>query len=204
MKVLPLLFFLFLTLQARENPFKPLFTKPKAPKTPIPLLHISSTKPIKIPKAPMISKPLYKSMPIIKKTLPPIATTIPLAPTIDHSAIMIVQKPKPIKRAVKKRQGYKTLYKNYFLKIQTNYKSFKIITKDKTCKVKRFTNPNRIALDFDKLQYFHTKNITLNRAFAKKIKLGTHHDFYRITVELNKYKHYKLAPKPYGYLFTLY
>ena len=108
------------------------------------------------------------------------------------------QKPKHLKRK------YSTIYQNYFLKIESNHKNFKIYTQDMLLKKIRYTNPTRIALDFDRLQYFHTKHITFNRAFARKIKIGSHHHFYRITVELNKYKRYKLLKKSYGYLLTLY
>ena len=210
MKVLLLLIFLFHALHARENPFEPLFTKPKAPQSPIPLLHISTAEP-KIPQIKTISKPILQNPLTIKKTMLPLATTIPVVKIIQTPAvapIMIEEEIKPIKRkrtpAAKKKQGYKTLYQNYFLKVQSNYKNFKIITKDKICKKTKFSTPNRLALDFDRLQYFQTKNITLNRAFAKKIKLGSHHDFYRMTVELNKYKRYKITPKPYGYLLSFY
>ncbi len=209
MKVIILLLLLLHTLIARENPFEPVYHGPKIKDDIIPLLHITSsqtsTSPSKSLIKPSIIKPINKAVEKCKtiqvtKSIP--QETVPISPTI-----MIAKKIDTISKPTMKKKrkiGYKTIYQNYFLKVQTNYKNFKIITEDSLRKKVRYTHPARIAFDFDRLQYFHTKNITFNSAFAKKIKFGSHHDFYRITVQLNRYKHYKLTKRPYGYLLSFY
>ncbi len=197
MKILLLSIFLLNTLFARENPFEPLFDTPKTTQDIIPLLHITTNKAF----APNIEITPAKQAIIEEVPKPVVVTTTP-----TPSSIMIEEKPIHIKKKkpVVKKRKYRTIYQNYFLKVQTNYKNFKIFTKDKLLKKVRYTNPSRMTFDFERLQYFHTKNITLNKPFSKKIKLGSHHSFYRITIELNRYKHYKLIKKPYGYLLTFY
>ncbi len=203
MKILFLLIFLLEVLIARENPFEPLFSTPKANLDIIPLLHITTNE-----AATPTQKILAKKQPVLKPVI--IKTPTIDKPSIETQtitpSIMIVKKPAMIKKKKTKviKRKYKTIYQNYFLKVQTNYKNFKIFTSDKLLKKVRYTNPSRMTFDFERLQYFHTKNITFNKPFAKKIKLGSHHDFYRITIELNRYKHYKLIKKSYGYLLTFH
>ncbi len=197
MKILFLLIFLLHPLSARDNPFEPLFSTPKITHDIIPLLHISTNKVFDTATKPPISK---QSIPIEIK---PLALTKTPEPSPSIRIEEKSERKQKKKVAIRKRK-YKTIYQNYFLKVQTNYKNFKIFTNDKLLKKVRYTNPTRITFDFDRLQYFHTKNITLNRPFSKKIKLGSHHNFYRVTVELNRYKHYNLIKKTYGYLLSFY
>ena len=204
MKIVLLLIFLLHTLLARENPFEPIFCAPTVKDDIIPLLHITTNKvfapPTQMP-APtkhIVTRQIELNVTQITKTKP---ATLALAPTIKTKQKTVKTKAK--KPSIKKRK-YKTIYQNYFLKVQTNYKNFKIFTKDRLLKKVRYTHPERMTFDFDRLQYFHTKNITFNKAFATKIKFGSHHDFYRITLQLGKYKQYKLTKKPYGYLLTFH
>ncbi len=205
MKIILLLLFLFQALLARENPFEPILSAPKVTEDIIPLLHITSKKTLTPPARQTAPKKLTTPAPIETHATCTIQSepvqTIPIAPTI-----MIEKKPISVKRKkhTTKKRRYKTIYQNYFLKVQTNYKNFKIFTKDRLVKKVRYINPARMTFDFDRLQYFHTKNITFNKAFAKKIKFGSHHNFYRITVHLARYKQYKLTKKPYGYLLSFY
>lgn len=205
MKILLFLIFLLTSIIARENPFEALFDTPKSAQDIIPLLHITTNKTFATQKEILPPKPTV----IVTPKEVSITPTVPIVQPIPQgqaSALMIEEKSIKIKKKnpTQKKRKYKTIYQNYFLKIQTNYKDFKIFTKDKLLKKVRYLRPSRMTYDFDRLQYFHTKNITFNKPFAKKIKLGSHHDFYRITVELNRYKRYKLIKKPYGYLLTFY
>ena len=203
MKILFLIIFLLTSLIARENPFEPLFDTPKSTQDIIPLLHITTNKTFAIQEETLIPKPDHTITLEINSTVETNVTVVdkPLAkPIKKEKKVTNLEKKKPL---IKKRK-YKTIYQNYFLKVQTNYKSFKIFTKDTLLKKVRYKNPERMTFDFDRLQHFHTKNITFNKSFAQKIKLGSHHNFYRITVQLNRYKHYKLIKKPYGYLLTFY
>lgn len=206
MKILFLIILLLTSITARENPFEPLFDTPKSAQEIIPLLHITTNKTFATQKeetnSTVISNELNTSIVTSSEK------NVTIKPKDTNTTIATVKKKKPInskkKKSKAKKRKYTTIYQNYFLKVQTNNKNFKIYTQDKLLKKIRYTNPSRITFDFDRLQYFHTKNITFNKAFAQKIKLGSHHDFYRITVELNRYKRYKLIKKPYGYLLTFY
>jgi len=225
MKVLLVVILFVGSLLARENPFEATFKTPPISKESIPFLHITTNKafqtehkpiikksiPLAVQSAPIIHKPIIKKSipltvqpaPIIHKPIqhlvPPIIIVDEPRPVIQHKPIIVKAK----KHAYKK-QNYKTIYQNYFLKIQTNNRHFKIITTDKLLKKTKFSNPSRMAFDFKRLQYFHTKSILLKNPYARKLTLGTHHDFYRLTLELKSHKRSKITPKPYGYLLTLY
>ena len=219
MKILLFIILILTSIFARENPFEPLFDTRVTKQKIIPLLHITTNDTFATQKEILPQKPTVIVTPdeSLITSIIPVVASIPkeqkVAVIIEEEPVKIItktNKKKKTKKKTKKKKPvqkkitYKTIYQNYFLKIQTNYKSFKIFTKDKLLKKVRYTNPQRVTFDFDRLQYFHTKNITFNKAFVQKIKLGSHHHFYRITVELKKYKRYKLIKKPYGYLLTFY
>jgi len=205
MKLLLLLIFLLSALTARENPFEALYDVPKVEEDIIPLLNIKTNQAFKVEqnitlindnnltiKSDANLSDQNKSMKVTENNTTIIKTTTPVIKTKKK-----VHKKKKIAK-------YKTIYQNYFLKVQHRYKSFKILTHDRLLKQTKFSHPKRVAFDFKRLQYFHTKNVILKSASAKKVKFGTHHNFYRITVELNKYSRYKITKKSYGYLLSFY
>ena len=206
MKVLLVVILFVGSLLARENPFEATFKTPPISKKSIPLLHITTNKVFQTEHKPIIRKSIplaVQPAPIIHK---PIQHLVPPIMIVDEPNTVIQHKPIIVKakKRVYKKQNYKTIYQNYFLKIQTNNRHFKIITTDKLLKKTKFSNPSRMAFDFKRLQYFHTKSIQLKNPYARKLTLGTHHDFYRLTLELKSHKRSKITPKPYGYLLTLY
>ena len=195
-------------LEARENPFRPVFNIPKVEENSIPLLDIKTHQAFQdTRKIPLIktSKNVEQNISIAAapiKCIPqkPIMITTPCQTKSD-----IPNTKKPRKKHHKARsKSYQKLYQNYFLKVLSNGKTFKIYTSDILISQTRFSHPRKIALDFQRLQYFRTKTISLKSPFAYKIKFGSHHDFYRITLELKGKHKTKVLKKPYGYLLTFY
>lgn len=214
MKILLLSLFLFVSLIARDNPFIALFDNPSQAQNDISILNITTNPTFtNTQKIKLVKKTTLPTIKIIEKVPTPHAPTIKpiqtLPPTTIATPIMIpVQKvlpPKQKKYKKKRKKGklsYTTIYQNYFLKIMTNGKNIKIFTKDNLTEKRVYTSPSRVSLDFDKLQYFHTKSIPLYNAFARKLKVGSHHNFYRITLLLKKKKSLKVHKKSYGYLLV--
>jgi hypothetical protein len=204
-------------MEARDNPFTPLFdTTNKQRQNTIPILNITTNpvfatgekieliKKAQQPKIKVIDTPhIAVSTPTKKSVLPPVKSTIVQPIMIKTTEVKPLTKPKQKKKVIKKKRVYHDIYQNYFLKITTNDKNIKIITKDNLIQKNLYKSPRRLALDFQRLQYFHTKTIALKNPFAKKLKVGSHHDFYRITLLLKTDKHVKVRKKPYGYLLLL-
>ncbi len=216
MKVLLVSLFFFLVLEARDNPFTPLFDTPAQIQNNIPILNITTNptfisgekielvkKPIP-PKVKVIDKPRIVTITPIKETAPvPVETCVTEPIMIEIAEVKPPIKPIRKKKSIKKKPAYHDIYQNYFLKITTNDKNIKIITEDTLIQKTLFNSPRRLALDFKRLQYFHTKSVLLKNPFAKKLKVGSHHDFYRITLLLKAYRHFKVHKKSYGYLLVL-
>ncbi len=199
---------LFLSLHARENPFEPVYNTPQNTNERIPLLEIHTNAVFKEEPTHLdIIKNTFHQSHQVKINLEQNDTIKPKTVSISTKVatpIMIKKNKIATRKIIKSSTYYKTIYQNYFLKLQANNKNIKIITKDCLLSQKKFYHPSRLAFDFTRLQYFHTKTLNLNKPYAKRIKLGSHHEFYRITVELNRYRHYKIHKKPYGYLLTFY
>ena len=201
MKIWILCISLLSLLYARENPFKGMFGESNSTvSTPIPFL-VHKPYPKELEIIPF-KEPKHKVVTVKKVVKAP-------TPTVKKEPVKAISAPAKIKKIAKvqkkskpKKAAYRTIYKNYFLKVQSNTKGFKIFTKDRLLRQSTYTSPIRVALDFEKLQYFHTKTIRLNKSIIKKLTLGSHHDFYRLTITLNKHKKYRLKKKPYGYLLT--
>jgi hypothetical protein len=211
-KSLPLLLLTLSLLIARENPFEPVYNLPKVQEDIIPLLNIKTSPAFQSPTTLVQAKSDTRSLPLStpKKIVPSKEsaqatcneTKIKETPTITTKPSKV--KVKKSHKKDKKRTHYRTIYKNYFLKVVTNGKYFKIFSNDRLLQKQYFSHPKRVALDFERLQYFHTKNITMHSKFVNKVKFGSHHEFYRITLELKNRTKSKLIKKPYGYLLTLY
>ncbi len=231
MKTFIFLILLSSLLFSRENPFDSNAFSAGNEMDEIPILTIT-TNPVyaskpKKKKSPPIAKkqehilnPIVEKQPImihaskpevkvIEKTIitpiaQPTIKTISVPPIIEIQPAKVAPKKVVHKKKLIKSHSYKTLYRNYFLKVQTNQKAFKLFTKDRLLQKKFYTSPNRVALDFKRLQYFHSKSLTLKQAKIKKLRIGSHHTFYRITFEMNRKHKIKLIKKPYGYLVTLH
>ena len=200
MKVISFFLLLTVLLHARENPF--IGVSDTSAKTSASIPDIESVVPKRSipfaePKIQEVPKPAKKTIVRhIKKEKAPLPTKIKVVKKPQKK----IQKTKLVKKH-HKRKGYHTLYKNYFLRIQSDDKHLKILTQDCFCKKITLSNPDRVAIDFVKLQYFKTKSKVLaQHPFVKKIKVGSHHDFYRIT--LSSKAHTSITKKPYGYLLS--
>ena len=210
-KVLLLICFFFLALQARENPFFP----------------INSAQDI-----PVTSNQI-KTLPKLKRatvTLPSTARTIESV-TVEYKNIdgSIAHKKVVIQNAIDWHlpifisQNYNesnkqiTAEKNHYKKIQykkiasLKFISFyaaknrlKIITKDKMLRNFLLVKPHRIVCDFKRDTDIgsYIKTAYKNSLFTK-IRVGTHKGYYRVVIELDGYYTYKLNQIQNGYLITL-
>ncbi len=210
MKIILFTFLCLTSLIARENPFEPVFDSPTTTQNAIPLLNIKTSKAylrdnnissVENNQTTVVVQEKNISVLPVKKPIM-IATKETQPKKVTKKPIKVKKKKK--KKLKKKKIHFKTIYANYFLKVKSDGKHLKIYSHDRLFRKTRFKHPARISFDFERLQYFHTKNITLHKAFAKEIKFGSHHHFYRITIVLNRYKHYKIRKKSYGYLFSFY
>jgi len=217
-KVLLFSLLFFHLLEARENPFTPLFDNHSQTENDIPILNITTNPTFATPKIKIIKKTTLPTIKIVEnvprpqvptiKSLPVVVKPVvvePVAPQvimIEEPKVVPPRKKKHSKKIKNKTVHYRTLYQNYFLKITTNNKHIKIFTKDSLIEKRTYKNPTRISLDFDKLQYFHTKSIPLHNKYARSLKVGSHHDFYRITLSLKQKKSFHTRHKSYGYLLT--
>jgi len=109
----------------------------------------------------------------------------------------------PVKETFKTETTNSTIYDNNFVKIKVENDEVKIVTKDTLLKKFILPSPLRYALDIKKeLIKFPSKTIQVNEDVAKTIRIGAHIDFYRISIELNRYKNAHLIETNYGYLLT--
>ena len=216
MKVLLLLCTLYSLSVARENPFQAPFTPKKTSSESIPILNISTHDVYKKPEKKQNQRKhisidekkqkyisIAKTTTVTKATKPTVSAPI-MIPTLVSTPIVIKRtipiKPKP---KVSKRT-YTTLYKNYFLTLKGDGSYIKIISKDVLISKKYYTSPRRYVLDFDKLQYFHTKTLNTNKTCVKQLTLGSHHNFYRMTLTLKQGQKVKVRKTSYGYLLSFF
>lgn len=173
---------LSLVLYARENPFTPqdIAKAPVAESMP-PKIQIQ--KPVHIQKEVKLKEP-QKMIPI---------------PT-----------PVVTKKVVKKRKIYKKvskptlIYNGTFAKIKHHKNSIKIITKDTKLQQIKLTQPNRLAVDFERFDLISPFSKKIKSRYIRGLKVGHHDYFYRITLNLAKNYRYKITKKPYGYLVKFY
>jgi hypothetical protein len=207
----------FVSLVARDNPFSPLYDTPSQIEDNIPILNIT-TNPIftNTQKVKLVKKVPLPTVQIVEQTPAPHTSTIeptqilvqttmsePIMMQIDEVTPHKYTKPKKKRERKKKKRSYNTIYQNYFLKIMTNGKNIKIITQDTLIEKRNYKSPLKVSFDFDRLQYFRTKSIALHNPYAKRLKIGSHHDFYRITLMLKNKKTFKIQQTAYGYLLVL-
>ena len=207
-KVFVLALALFLSLQARQNPFFPSvgeqdLTQTSNKDTSIPMLKRA------IIELPSHSRVL-KKVSVTYKTLDGSIETksIELNKAVDwHLPIFISQSMGEIttKKIIKKQKNkkYITLFKSKYVKFYKHTNELKIITKDKIIRHFLITNPHKIVIDFKRITNLKSMVKHLNTSIFKKVHIGTHKDYYRVVIELDgKYK-YEIVKKSYGYSFYL-
>jgi hypothetical protein len=212
MPVLLIFLMLFGTLQARENPFTPVpgFTC-EAKQKPIPAPDfekklvpvIKSAQCVATTKAPEARK-TEKSQKVWKNFPPEKRTTVQPLPIPQP-----VHKKKRVHRIKHIRHHhaavFQRIYRNDNLTIYLKSNKIKIVTSDCLQKDFELKHPQRLVLDFgDDFVIYNSVDKPLHNALVKRVKIGTHACFYRVTFVLAKAMHYKVAHKIYGYLITLF
>ncbi len=214
--LLTLLFLLGQILNARENPFAPVerfggepLTKPlPAPeftKEPTPVPVIEETTCVAAEKNTTIhhEEPLpQKITPVVKREKPILFTP----KSVPHKK-RVHTKIKHKKRAVKvlTRQKYTLLYSDANLKLYARGKTLKVITKDSISRHFKLKAPTRLVLNFENdFLFYDSIYKPLKNRYVKALKLGTHHQFYRLTLILSKDYRYRLKHYAGGYLITFF
>lgn len=205
-----------LILHARENPFAPPATVGNMPlQAPIPTPDldrelvpvINQAQCVAAPKAPETNKretpkKVWKHFPPEQNATakPPVKT--PLVAQKRKTVHKRHKVHRPKKRHVR---HYRLVYRNDNLKIYLKPHRIRIVTSDCLQKHFRLRNPHRLVLDFgDDFVIYDTVSKPLHTGVFKRLKIGTHACFYRVTFVLAAARHYRVHRKPYGYLITLF
>ncbi|WP_457592425.1 AMIN domain-containing protein [Hydrogenimonas sp.] len=212
---------LFVSLQARENPFKPVIDNTVLP--------IASNQ---VKKAPPF-KSVKVSLPNDARVLTSIAVyyqsidgsikkrVVPVDRSIDwHKPLLISQtplrespaaakkakaakKPQHKETPAKREKAEKTYRPLPFLQLKVGKKSVRIVTKDKKIRSFHLSRPFKVAVDFRRKAGFLTKHIPLSGAPFKSIDIGNHNGYYRVVVTLDAPYRYKIIQEKDGYTLAL-
>ena len=206
-KVLFVILFLLITLNARENPFFPSKGERDIP--------ITSNEDRNLPalKRATVTLPAHarvlKKVTIEYKSLDGSISTqsIDLENSVDwHLPIFISQsytQSEMIEKKVTKNKKFKKVASVKHASFYLSGKSLKIVTNDKIIRNFLLVQPHRIVVDFEKdtsMKSYVKKN--KNSVFTK-IKVGNHSGYYRAVIELDGYYTYKMKKVSDGYIFDL-
>lgn len=109
------------------------------------------------------------------------------------------------KKSDKKLQKFtKNIALGNFFSAQINENFIKISTKNELFRHFALKDENKIAFDFKREKtYFYTKKEALNGEIIKSIALGSHENFYRFAIKLDKNRAYKITQKDGDYLIQI-
>jgi len=206
-KIFITIFFLLLTLEARENPFFPadsdndiLYTSNEDRTLPS-LNRATITLPA---HARVIQKVTieYKNLDGSVDT-----KSIDLLHSIDwHLPLFISQSYKPSlkkKTSKSKKKSFKRVAGSSQIKFLTSGKTLKISSNDKMIRNFLLVKPHRIVMDFKKQTSIKTFTKKIKNSIFTKIRVGNHAGYYRVVVELDGHYRYKITKSKGSYLFTL-
>ena len=164
-----------MVLEARENPFFPVESKPEniQQKTVEPVvvtLEVNEEAVIKIPEPTASLKKLNTSLPIVEK-----AVVIDVSETVNFQYIRII----------------------------VSENNIRIETKDKLKKAFVAKNPKVIILNFYHDVDFATKKRKFDIAPFHEVRLGAHKSYYSFVVELTEAHEYNVEKVQYGYELTI-
>ena len=218
MRTLWILLMLAAILEARENPFAPAVTVGSEPLiTPVPtpdldkelIPVIKAAQCVAAPEAPapkkqQASKKVWKNFPPKKEARETKAEKAQ-KPVIKHKKKRL-HKVKHLKQRKKRYiSRFHRIYRNDNLSIYLKPRQIKIVTSDCLQKHFKLKKPHRLVLDFgDDFVIYESVDKPLRHSLVKKLKIGTHACFYRVTFVTGRSFRYKLTQKPYGYLITFF
>jgi hypothetical protein len=211
MKLFLVILLIFLTLQARENPFFPLVSEKDIPYTSNEKRNISKLKrvAISLPSQARVIKKVtieYKNLDgsIENKS-------IELENLIDwHLPIFISQNfiQEQQKNSITKKKditnlSFKEVAKIKFAKFEILQNRLKITTTDNCLRDFLLVQPHRIVIDFKRDSNMKSYLKKIQNSVFTKIRIGNHNGYYRVVIELDGYYKYKLKTKKDGYLIIL-
>ncbi|MDA7818074.1 AMIN domain-containing protein [Sulfurimonas sp.] len=204
---------IFISLDARENPF---FASIGEKDTPFTSNEIDIKTPL---KRATISLPaqarLIQKVTIEFKNLDGSleSKSIDLDNSVDwHLPVFISQsynnqeeKPqsKKISQRIKK-DNYKEIASNKYIKLYSSGKKLKVLTKDSVIRNFLLVNPHRIVMDFKRESDMKSYTKNLSTYIFKKIRVGNHDGYYRTVIELDGIYRYATKKIDAGYLLELH
>ncbi|RLA70649.1 MAG: hypothetical protein DRG24_06585 [Epsilonproteobacteria bacterium] len=172
--ILSFLLLCTIVLEARENPFFPVESKPENIQRkivkPVATLEVNEETVIEISESTASLKELNTSLPIIKK-----AVVTDVSETVNFQYIRII----------------------------VSENKIRIETKDKLKKVFIAENPKVIILNFYHHVDFATKKRKFDIVPFYEVRLGAHKKYYSFVVELTEKRRYNVKKVQYGYELTL-
>jgi len=201
---------LFLSLEARENPFFPVDSSQDIPVTTNQVENLPPLKRASI-ELPSTARVVEEIIVRYKNLDGSIATkSIELEHAVDwHLPLFISQEYCSSKKVLKEepkseKASYKEIAKLPFISFYINHKKMKIITKDKLLRHFLLVKPHRIVCDFarDTDIRSYIKNGPKGSLF-KKLRIGTHKGYYRVVIELDGYYTYIIKKDAQGYVIRL-
>ena len=209
-KLLILTLLLFISLNARENPFFPSKGEKDLPNATNIDLSVPPLKraAISLPSSARVVRKVtieYKNLDgsIQNKS-------IELNNAVDwHIPVFISQRMNNIKEIndtvnIKQDVKYKHLFSSKYIKFFKNKKNLKIETNDKIIRSFLLAKPYRLVLDFKRDVNLKSQSKSYSSNVFKKISLGTHSGYYRAVVNLDGQYKFEKFKRKYGYEIKLY
>jgi len=209
MRLFFILFYLSLTLYARENPFFPVNSDEETPLTSnkfenIPPLQRAT---ITLPSSARVIESIRVSY---KNLDGSIATKeIQLNNTIDwHLPLFISQNYNVLEKRERKKEKVKKrafieIASLKFIHFYAQGKILKIVTEDKMLRHFLLVKPHRIVCDFKRDTDIGSFVKKVKSSLFQEIRVGTHKGYYRVVIRLDGYYQYRVEKNPTGYIFTL-
>ncbi len=210
-KVLSIMFFLLLTLQARENPFFPSKGEKDIPytsnqvKTAPPFKRSSIT----LPSSARIIKKVtieYENLDasVESKSIEldnSVDWHLPLFISQNYSQTQTSEMPKELikKQTIK----YKKIASVKYATFLASQKTLKIVTNDKIIRNFLLVKPHRIVLDFKRDTNLKSYTKENPKGIFCKVRVGNHSGYYRGVIELDGYYRYEMKKTSDGYMFIL-
>ena len=202
-KIFVFILVVFISLQARQNPFFPSVGEQD--------LLTTSNKELLTPmlkratiELPSHARVLQKVTVTYKNLDGSIETkSIKLNKAVDWHIPLFVSQSMGDMSTKKRSKKFIHLFKSKNVDFFKNYKELKVVTKDKIIRHFLVTNPHKIVMDFKRITNLKSMFKNLNTSVFKKIHIGTHKDFYRAVIELDGKYRYNMQKISNGYLFKL-
>ena len=217
-KLFGITFLLFVSLDARENPFFPSEGEVDIPMT----TNISENiKPLKsasitLPSTARVIEEFSVTYKNLDGSLE--QKSVKLNNTIDwHHPLILSQsynslpkaaqkiENKKSKNVVKQKSGSSIKLENLkFIALHASGREFTLVTKDTMIRNFLLTRPHRIVCDFNRDIDIrsYSKKFT-NSQIIKEFRIGNHCGYYRAVIELDGYYKYKFEKTKEGYTFKL-